>query len=248
MFSRLVNDGTLYEPIYKSRIHDTEGPYRRKSNRFLRITSLKPRTCNAREYAQHIQRIIRLLRLKRFQYPRFQEFLPKFVHDSALPRKLIISTTMIRLLLLQTLTFFLPVEFQLLLCQMRKAFKGGMGSEQDTCPWKILIEVKIVSMIGLLLLMLFGMDDVTEKHQSRFAATVNQILSPHLSPENPALEWTELFDIHEWFQHMRYRSSFLAQEQLTPMMFSFEKPPNLVRTNYTVALYDYAGIWTASSG
>jgi len=128
-----------------------------------------------------------------------------------------------------------PVEFESCLNQLYKMYPEEdhiLDLELESFPLKIMIEILIVSMIGLFLRMLFGLDDVTEKHQSRFAAKVNGILSRHLNPEeslDPRTEWTQLFDIKEWFRHIRYRTSFAEQEKLNPIQFRHGKPPNLTR-------------------
>ena len=63
--------------------------------------------------------------------------------------------------------------------------------------FKCFVEIIILSMIGVVMKMLFGMDDVTERYQSRFASKVNAIVSKHLKKESmerdSAESWTEHF-------------------------------------------------------
>lgn len=83
-------------------------------------------------------------------------------------------------------------------------------------------EAIILSVIIIVLKLLFGMDDVTERYQSAFALKVNSILEETLqndSIDGNNSEWTKLFVIENWFPYLRRREQIYSSQLINPVRY-----------------------------
>lgn len=77
---------------------------------------------------------------------------------------------------------------------------------------KILPEFHILAVIIIVLRLLFGLDDVTERYQSDFAQKVNSTLEESGSNN----EYSKLFVIKDWFLYLRQRTKIVDGELHNP--------------------------------
>ena len=124
-----------------------------------------------------------------------------------------------------------------MLLQIDKMYTLEEDLQEIRCPrprWKYMIEIPILCRIGTFLRMLFRFDDITERHQSKFAEAVNRVMDVLMKKNasaNSALnsDWSKLFVIEDWFRFMRYRKRIVSSEIYNSRLYDPTKPPNLVR-------------------
>jgi hypothetical protein len=133
-------------------------------------------------------------------------------------------------------------EFESLLLQIDKMYpleQDLLEIRSSSIKWKYMIEIPILCRIGTFLRMLFSFDDITERHQSKFAETVNKIMEA-LAKENESpidSGWNKLFVIEDWFTFMRYRKRIVNAEMYNSRLYNPIQPPNLSRLEELINRY-----------
>lgn len=93
-------------------------------------------------------------------------------------------------------------------------------------------EVIVLVQSLVILKMLFGLDDKTEKFQSKFAQIVNKVLMEETENRKWEMEeWTELFVIEDWFGYLQRRREVVRRELCCPSMYTPNEPPGLIKLN-----------------
>lgn len=93
-------------------------------------------------------------------------------------------------------------------------------------------EVIVLVQFLVILKMLFGLDDKTEKFQSRFAQIVNKILKEETEKRKWEMEeWAELFVIEDWFGYLQRRRQVVRREMCCPSMYTPNEPPGIIKLN-----------------
>lgn len=87
-------------------------------------------------------------------------------------------------------------------------------------------EFHILSAIIVVLRLLFGLDDVTERYQSKFARIVNSVITSSdmdigVTPSDT--EWNELFVIEDWLSYLRQRKRIVTAELFNPSFYDVSK-------------------------
>lgn len=93
----------------------------------------------------------------------------------------------------------------------------GTFIQRSTCPnfHRYCPEFMALANIIIALRLLFGMDDVTERYQSKFAKLANTTMAKI----GIDYAYTTVFDIEDWFVYMRDRSRVFKKEMTSPACY-----------------------------
>ncbi|ODM91861.1 TATA box-binding protein-associated factor RNA polymerase I subunit B [Orchesella cincta] len=160
-----------------------------------------------------IECFVKYLGIRNFNFPKMKEIVPKYCDDFVLPR-----------------------EFECLINLYNHMFTFDDYVNYD---WKLNLkhfksipEVFVLTHILVVLKMLFGLDDRTEKFQSNFARLVNSVIKEEVEKRNWEMEeWTELFVIEDWFGYLQRRRELVKTEIFSSHLYAPNKPPNLTKLN-----------------
>ncbi|CAL8123604.1 unnamed protein product [Orchesella dallaii] len=148
-----------------------------------------------------IECFVKYIGIKNFYYPEMKEVVPKYCDEFVLPR-----------------------EFEVIISLLNHMFKfDDYINYDDRLKWaqfRSIPEVFVLTQILVVLKMFFGLDDRTEKFQSKFARLVNKVMNEEVAIRGWQMEeWTELFVIEDWFGYLQRRRELVKTELFSSLLY-----------------------------
>lgn len=128
--------------------------------------------------------------------------------------------------------FTIAGEFECLIRQINHALPMDNLNQQfqliNTDKFRIIPELLVVVQLLVLLKMLFGLDDTTERYQSEFARLVNREMKKEFDKVE---DWSELFVIEDWLGYLMRRRELVKREISCTRMFNSNASISMAKLN-----------------